>query len=85
MHCVTAMIHCKMKQEIGQNYLLVILRDIDGVDLLVCGDHEKGSLTNLTKTKTYKHGRHMYMYTWLWLGQVCLIRHWDWVPLGFCV
>ena len=63
MHCVTATTHCKMKQERGQNYLLVILRDIDGVDLLICGDHEKGSLTNLTKTKTYmyKQGRHTYV------------------------
>ena len=41
-------------------YLLVVLGDIDGVDLLVCGDHEKGSLSNLTKTKTYKQGRNMY-------------------------
>lgn len=43
-------------------YLLVVLGDIDGVDLLVRGDHEKGSLSNLTKTKTYKpRKKHVYL------------------------
>ena len=52
--CVCACVHvCVCDDALA--HLLVILGDIDGVDFLVGGHHEEGSLTNLTETKTWSN------------------------------